>query len=252
MSALAEPYRPKTDIVSRLRRRSARVMACDTFTPELTRGVVSFSFDDCPASVTTNALPVLEARDWRGTIYAAMGLNGTTNHLGLHMSTADYQACARSGHEVADHTYSHLDPMRAGVGLTLADVNRNRAAFDEAGLPPATTFAFPYGEVTPALKRGLRAHFDLLRGIHSPSDDTLDLSLAASQRLYMSSLSDVAKAIEIAARDRLWLILFTHDVREEPSEFGCTPEAFAEVTAMVAERDLDVLPIAEALERARP
>ena len=253
MTVVLEPdiYAPRRDIVSRLRRRSARVLACDTIRPRLERGLVSFTFDDCPVSVRDTALPMLAAKGWRGTLYAALGLEGLDNHLGPHMGAADYKAAHDAGHEIGDHTYSHLDPMRAGVGLTLADVNRNRIALEEAGIPAPTTFAYPYGEVTPALKRALRERFALLRGIHSPQDATLDLSLAASQRLYSAHMDDVMKALRIAAEQNYWLILFTHDVREDCSEFGCTPGEFGQVVDAVAELGLDVVPVADALERVQ-
>ena len=57
-------YQPRTDIVAKLRRRAARYVGRRTVTPDLERGIVSFSFDDCPRSVVDNALPLLEARGW--------------------------------------------------------------------------------------------------------------------------------------------------------------------------------------------
>ena len=245
------PYIPATGLLARVRRRSARLLARTPITPELQCGMVSFTFDDCPLSVAHTALPMLEDRGWRGTVYASMGLNGTTNHLGGHMDVDDYLSASEAGHEIGDHTYSHMDGMRAGVGLMRADINRNRAAFREAGLPEATTFAYPYGEVTPELKRALHPDFALLRGIHTPSDQTIDTSLAASQRLYSTSMDDVMTAIERAHAHRLWLILFTHDVRKEPSDFGCTPDELARTVTEVAARDMAVHTVADALGIAR-
>jgi len=57
--------------------------------PKLEQSIISFSFDDCPKTAVTNGLPLLEAEGWRATIYIALGLCDTTNHLGLHMSEAD-------------------------------------------------------------------------------------------------------------------------------------------------------------------
>ena len=245
------PYNPASGLLARVRRRSARLLARTPITPDLERGMVSFTFDDCPVSVVHNALPQLEARGWRGTVYASMGLNGTTNHLGLHMSDADYRAASEAGHEIGDHTYTHMDGMRAGAGMMLADINRNRAAFREAGLPEATTFAYPYGEVTPKLKRALHGEFALSRGIHSPQDGMIDTSLAASQRLYSADMDDVISAIARAAEHKLWLILFTHDVRDAPSAYGCTPAEFAQTVQAVAASDLEVRTVAEALRVVR-
>jgi len=43
-----------------------------------------------------------------------------------------------------------------------------------------------------------------------------------------------------------WLHLFTHDIRENPSEFGCTQDDFEEVVMAVKGSGLPVLTVDEA------
>jgi len=244
-------YQPRTDLIAKLRRRSARYLSCDNVRPQLSRGMVSLSFDDCPLSAYETGLPMIEAKGWRTTIYAAMGLCGTTNHLGLHMSEQDMVEAHTRGHEIGDHTFSHIDALASGASAVRADIALNRTAFARVGLPRATTFAYPYGEVTPTVKRALASEFELLRGIHAPANDQLDLRLTASARLYSSEIDATLSLIETAAKDRRWLILFGHDVRENPSEFGCTPSELATVLDAIEQSDLDVLPVHDALEQIR-
>lgn len=245
-------YEPQSNLLAKVRRRMARHVARRTISPILSRGLVSLSFDDCPRSVMDNALPQIEAKGWRATIYASVGLCDTTNHLGLHMSEADLQTIHKAGHEIGDHSYSHMDAMQAGPTNFLADIDRNRAEFERLGLPPAQTFAYPYGEVTPAVKRAVSNRFALSRGIHDPTGSTLDLDLAASERLYSSSIDTVLEQIDLAARHRRWLILFSHDVRDEPSDFGCTPEELIHILDHISAHDLSVMPVAQALEHVQP
>ena len=63
--------------------------------------MISLTFDDCPKSVVDNALPLIEQEGWQATLYMSMGLCGTTNHLGLHMSESDVTAAHTSGHELS-------------------------------------------------------------------------------------------------------------------------------------------------------
>lgn len=247
----AAVYAPKSDLVTKVRRRLSRYLAKQDVTPSLDRGLISLSFDDCPLSVVENALPLIEAKGWRATIYASMGLCGTTNHLGLHMSEDDMVAAHEAGHEVGDHTFTHIDGLQAGPAKTLADIAKNRAAFDRLGLPKAETFAYPYGEVTPALKRALASEFRLNRGIHEPDGSRLDLNLAASGRLYSDHFEETCDLIREAAKEKRWLILFGHDVRDAPSEFGCTPGELAKWLELIASLPLDVLPVRDALDRVQ-
>lgn len=242
-------YKPRTDLIAKVQRRMARHVERKMIHPQLERGLISLSFDDCPRSVVDNALPLIEARGWQATIYAAMGLCGTTNHLGLHMSEDDILAAHAAGHEIGDHTYTHIDGMAAGADGVLDDIARNRAAFQSLGLPRAETFAYPYGEVTPSLKRRLKQEFGLSRGIHNPLGGALDLRLAASARLYSGQIETTRELIKTAAREKRWLILFGHDVRENPSDFGCTPAELFRIVDTIAYLGLEVMTVRDALKK---
>ncbi|MEM9600190.1 MAG: polysaccharide deacetylase family protein [Pseudomonadota bacterium] len=241
-------YQPQSDLVAKVRRRLSRHLARRAISPTLSKGIVSLSFDDCPRSVLDNALPQIEARGWAATIYASLGLCNTTNHLGPHMSETDLQSVSQRGHEIGDHSFSHMDAMQAGPTAFLADIARNRAGFDRLDLPRARTFAYPYGEVTPSVKRVVGREFALSRGIHDPDGASIDLDLAASARLYSNTIGTVLDQVDVAARDRRWLILFGHDVRDNPSEFGCTPDELTTVLDRISALDLDVHPVATALD----
>ncbi|WP_298917383.1 polysaccharide deacetylase family protein [uncultured Algimonas sp.] len=245
-------HTPGRDIASRLRRRLSRHTYRRTVRPCLSRGLVSLSFDDCPQSVAENALPMIEDKGWRATIYASMGLCGTTNHLGLHMSEDELLDAHRQGHEIADHTYSHLDGMRVGLETFIDDIERNRSAFESIGLPEAETFAYPYGEVTPSLKRAVNGRFRLARGIHHPHGGEVDLGLAPAGRLYSAELNTTLDLIKDAAREKRWLILFGHDVRENPSDYGCTPDELGQIVDLIAALSLDVSPIKDGVRKTIP
>ncbi len=242
---------PSKSLSSRIGRRLVKYRAQRMMPFNYDKSIVSFSFDDCPRSVMENALPVLEDRNWRGTIYAAMGLCGITNHLGLHMSRNDMSAVHEKGHHIDGHTFSHISARSVPLDIFLSDIEKNKAAFAEIGLPIPRTFAYPYGEVSLEAKKALSEIYPLLRGIHSPNGQTaLDLNQTASQRLYSG---EDFKA-SLSAVDRLktspaWLILFTHDVRESPSEYGCTPSEFKTIIQAVERSGAEVLPVAEALAR---
>lgn len=247
-----EVYEPSSDFIAKVTRRAARFIARDMVTPELDRGLVSFTFDDCPRSVMENALPALEAKGWSATIYAAIGLCGITNHLGLHMSETDIQAAHAAGHDIADHTFTHLNARVSGPDALLSDIERNKAAFTRLGLPPARSFAYPYGGVSPAVKRVMSEAFPLSRGVHTPASAAIDLALAPAARLYSSTIEETLEQIDLAAREKRWLILFGHDVRDNPSEFGCTLREMKMIIEAVARRDLDVLNVRDALDRINP
>ena len=57
------------------------------------------------------------------------------------------------------------------------------------------------------------------------------------------------KVAEAVAR-KGWLILFTHDVSEEPSPYGCTPAMLEHALACLRDAGVEVLPVKHALAKA--
>jgi len=242
-------YAPERSIKAKVTRKLARFQARRVLPINIDRPIVSFSFDDCPKSVINNALKPLENEGWQATIYIAAGLCDTTNHLGLHMSLGDVKAVHASGHEIGDHTYSHCNGSALPLANVLADIVKNQNTLNGLNIPASQTFAYPYGELTPALKKALGTRFNGSRGIHSHTHETsVDLNQIGSNRLYHGAdfntlLSQIAELADHPG----WMTIFTHDVRDNPSDFGCTPSQMKTVIKAVKDSGADVITIADTI-----
>ena len=245
---MTEIYAPSRSLKSRLERQLAKRRHRHVVTPKLDRPIVSFSFDDCPKSVVETALPLLEREGWRATIYMSMGRCDTVNHFGHHMNQDDVKAAAKSGHEIGDHTFSHLDGQAVTLDIYRADIARNQAALADLGLPRSQTFAYPYGTNSPAVKQLVGSQFKLCRGVVPSSATNFDINFSPATPLYRGQKMKTAyrrlKALKDAPQ---WEVLFTHDVRDNASHFGCTPSDLAATIKTVKESGAHVLPVAEAL-----
>lgn len=210
--------------------------------PRPQRPIVTFGFDDCPLSAVENALPLLEAEDWRATIYVCVGLCGTTNHLGLHMREQDITSAHARGHEIADHTFSHINAKVRQSEDYLADIQKNQAALTALGLPPSRHFAYPFGDVTTPIKAHLRRCFSTLRGVLPPTSPDQDANFLPAMALYSGATIEAAiDRIGKLDEEPIWLNLFTHDVRENPSAYGCIPADFSRVVEAVKRSGATVL-----------
>lgn len=232
--------------INLLRRRASRFVE-KSILPTPDKTIISFSFDDCPLTVVENALPMLEAEDWRATIYVACGLCETTNHLGLHMSLGDINDAHNRGHEIAGHTYSHLNGLSVKPEVFLADIDRNQDTLKSLGLPASRHFAYPFGEVSPTLKRALSSKFETLRGVISPKSPTQDANLLNGMRIYSGDTIEAAiTQLNASIKTPQWLHFFTHDVRENPSIYGCTPGDFRRVVDAVKSSGASVMTVDQA------
>ena len=222
-----------------------RVMHFKTGTP-----IVSISFDDFPKSVMKQALPMLDKYGWKASFYVAAGLENITNHLGLHYSRDDLIKLKNEGHEIGCHTYHHLNVAELSARRASEQIQSNAKAMKALGHHlPMETFAYPFGETSISKKKQLAADFSSLRGIMPGIHyNKVDLNQIKSVPIYTGPvLPHTVKFIESLKRKPGWLTLFTHDIRENPSEWGCTPEDFAQILDLIHNTGAIVLPIQEAI-----
>lgn len=211
---------------------------------------VSFTFDDFPRTAYTTGGAILKSLGVRGTYYVAMGLMNTSNELGEQFRLEDLHAAADDGHELATHTFSHHSSRRISLDSFEEDVRKGRDAVREiAGLSPSGNFAYPYGEATLAAKRSVGSEMISCRGTcRGWNGPHVDLNLLKANSLCgnLDRLKFVEHLILENEREKGWLIFYTHDVRPNPSVYGCTPELLESVAA-TGKRGGEILPVAEVL-----
>jgi peptidoglycan/xylan/chitin deacetylase (PgdA/CDA1 family) len=144
--------------------------------------------------------------------------------MGRFLDHDEIADLAARGHEIACHTYSHLDCGRALPDATGEDCERNREALARKGFD-LRHFAYPYGEVSASAKAMLGAHYGSMRALHPGlvrrGSDRNQLPAVGIEGA--DGLDRARRWIDRAVQERAWLILYSHDVRESPSDFGCTP-----------------------------
>jgi peptidoglycan/xylan/chitin deacetylase (PgdA/CDA1 family) len=212
-------------------------------------GVMSFSFDDFPKSAWQTGGAIIEKYNARATYYTALSFAGTVGNLGPMFDIDDLRAANTTGHEIACHTYSHADCVYLSAGEIVAETERNAAALAEVLDAPMTNFAYPYGAVSLTAKAALSGRFASCRGTgEGINRRTVDLTDLRAVPLYPGSY-DRDRLRRLIDENRTvggWLIFFTHDVADQPSAFGCTPEQLEAIVAYAAETS-PVLPVRDVL-----
>ena len=246
MSAVA--YQPSTALRHKVARRLTPLMARRSVEVRLDRPTVCFTFDDAPASVIENALPLLEANGWKATVYISTGLIGQMTHHGRMMTESEIQDVAARGHEIGAHGHTHSDASVRPVAEVEREARINRATFARLGVPEPESYAWPYGQTRPDLKRALSRHYTSLRGISAVTHRRrVDLNQVGSWKLFGSTVEACLRELGRVEKRPGLMTLFTHDVREDHTEWGCSPGDFARVVKRVEEVDADVVTVGEAV-----
>ena len=246
-------YHADPSLKGKLRRRFVRLQHRRPARPRLGAPLISFSFDDAPVTAFTTAARVLERHGARGTYFVCAGTAGQAGHIGQMGDRADILHAQAQGHEIACHTYSHLDCGQAGARTASQDIARNGRTLEAWGLPRPETFAYPYGDVGPRAKRMLAERFTLARAIHhGVIEGGVDLAQAPAVGIEGEAGEAVALHwMNQAVRRKAWLILFTHGVADGPTPYGCTTNVFERLVAEAVARDFEIVTVAEGARRMR-
>jgi peptidoglycan/xylan/chitin deacetylase (PgdA/CDA1 family) len=212
--------------------------------------LVSFSFDDFPRTAFTAGGSILGGFGVRGTYYVAAGLMGTSNESGDQFLLEDLHRLLQDGHELAGHTFSHSSSRRVALSEFQQDVRKGQQALREIVNSHASdNFAYPFGEVTLEAKRAIGTEMTSCRGVYPGlNGPDVDLNLLNANLLYgdVDNLKEVEQLVRENERQKGWLIFYTHDVRRNPSEYGCTPELLEAACRLACEHS-KALPVGEVI-----
>jgi peptidoglycan/xylan/chitin deacetylase (PgdA/CDA1 family) len=239
--------------IDQLRRRAARYLDVAPVTVAPARGAFSLSFDDIPATAWTEAGPILAQHGVKATYYVCGGLAGRRNMDRDQFEVPHLQALHEAGHEVGCHTFGHTSVLRMSDEALRLSLDANAAWVSERlGGYRMTTFAYPFGDATVSAKRLIRERFALGRGVRDGvnagrEDRGLMKSIGLESRRLPGYDLDALMA-ETAASNG-WLTAYGHDVSDEPTDYGCTPDDLDRVLTAAKAAGLDILPVGAAWER---
>lgn len=241
-------YSPTETVLDKVRRKVSRFTARRPARLAFDRPTLSISFDDAPVSATRVGAEILEAAGARGTYFVSAGLAGRDSPMGVYAGIEDFQRLAAAGHEIGCHTYSHLDCGRACGDVIASDVTLNDTTLLEHGFR-TETFAYPYGEVSTTAKAMLGPRFKALRTVNAGLiDGTADLNWLPGVGIEGPGGEAKAKRwLDKARPKNAWVILFTHDVRDQPSDWGCTPDVLERLVKGALADGFQILPVNAAL-----
>lgn len=200
--------------------------------------LVTFTFDDVPASACDIGASILEAYEARGTFYVAGRNCGTAGSDGPPLASIDQlRAIWTIGHEIGCHTYSHPAVSRISLDRLDAEIERNSSVLRK--IDPGIgvrNFAYPYGDLSLRSKRFLQTRFDSCCCVHPGINRGIaDLGALKAWPLVDAAIdrAEVATLIASAVQSSGWLIFYSHEVADRPNRYGVSPDLleFAVATA---------------------
>jgi peptidoglycan/xylan/chitin deacetylase (PgdA/CDA1 family) len=215
-----------------------------------TEPFISFTFDDFPRSAYEGGGGVLRKYKIRGTYYTSMGLMGRDSPVGLIFSSEHLKEILDEGHELGCHTHDHVDAWDGKADVFERSIVMNReAVLKTIGHTDFKTMSYPKRHPHPRNKRVAGKYFGICRGGGQTfNTGVIDLNLVKScfiDKINNETIETLKLKIDQNRKKRGWLIFSTHDVRDNPSRFGCTPEFFEGVMRYAVDSGAVILPVCE-------
>jgi len=195
---------------------------------------ISFTFDDFPKTSYLNGGKILERFGLTGTYYVSFSLIGKQSPSGEICDYEIIRDLLLKGHEIGCHTYSHLDAWQTEPYIYEASIINNRDLLHKL-LPEVKfkTFAYPLGKATLKIKNIAGKYFNCCRGgsqnINSGKIDLNYLKAYFLDSRIGGNISNIKEIIDRNKYENGWLIFTTHDIDDNPSRCGNTPQFFEEV-----------------------
>jgi peptidoglycan/xylan/chitin deacetylase (PgdA/CDA1 family) len=239
------------DMLAAAQGHAARYFRTKLFRMQNRAPIVTFTFDGVPDSAFTNGAAILEELGVFGTYYIAAG---TCNTNGAHwnvISPEHVRALHDHGHEIGCQTFSYANLQKLSAGETEDECRKNHNLLRRiCGDIQLTNFAYPDGHVTLRRKLQLQKRFDSCRGVvQGINVGTVDLGQLKVIELFNRSLTSekLQKLLGETCDRNGWLIFYTHDVANRPSEFGCSPSLLRSTIETVQAMGLTCVPVRDAL-----
>ena len=249
------PTSLRTTVSGKLSRFLARNLRTKSIPMRNAQPLISFTFDDVPASACSVGARILEDHGARGTLYISGGGCGRDSPGGRLATADELRALHSRGHELGCHTYSHLAVSDNGFKELDYDFERNKAFLNHVtGESTTRNFAYPYGDFSFRTKRHLESRFgscrSLIPGLHSKA---VDLGALKTFALDNSSIDQagITDLIDATVRQTGWLIFSGHDVDNKPSKFGVSPDLLAYALYAAKEASCRIVTVAAALDLVR-
>lgn len=207
----------------------------DNFPP-----TVSFTFDDVPSS-SLNGAKILFDEGISATFYICFDKLESPLWDETFVNLKEVQTLIDLGHEIACHTSNHIDLFDYKRNDFINSINRNKLLAKKIGLS-LNNFSYPKGRIKWDMKKKINNKFDTARST-KPGINTgrIDKGALLACPLYSNpsnkNINKIKENID-SMNPGDWLIIYTHDVKENPTRFGCSQENLTSLIHHIKEKNI--------------
>ncbi len=211
---------------------------------------ISFTFDDGLASALTKAAPALAAYGMKGTEYITTSFIGQPGYM-----TWDQARSLRDnyGWEIGSHSVTHPLMTEISDAQKELEVSQSKTILEAQGFQPKS-FATPYGDYDNAVIAAAARYYSSHRPFWDQNQNTWpynDHLLYVRQVQTGVSVNTVKRYIDQAKKNKSWLILVFHDIKDvaskDPEDYEYSTNNLKQIAAYAKTVNIPSVNISDAL-----
>jgi len=211
------------------------------------QGFVSLNFDDGWLVTYQNALPILNKAGLKSTQNI---ITGEFKYSSLYVSRAQVLVMQADGHEIGDHTKSHLHLNQLTDAQEKREITSSKNDLLLTGVKNLSTFDYAHGEYNDFIMTVLKeSDFAGARTVNLGfnTKSTEPFLLKAQVVDANTTLEQVKGWIDQAVRDKTWVILVFHQIDHSGRTYSSTPETLQQIVDYLVQKNVPVRTNAEGI-----
>lgn len=211
-------------------------------------GGMILTFDDGYSTDYEVVYPILEEKDLKAVTYISPIF--IEEKVEGYMSWDQVKALDEAGWDIEDHTYSHANLKELTEPEIHEELQKVDDIFEEMGLDIPKHHAFPHGTYNESItdivftyRKTARKAENTLNSFPLESNiiDAIDMGIHSEEAL--------KGFIDDAVNKNKLIFFFTHDVQDEPYDYGITTDKFKSVVEYSIEKEINILTLTELMEK---
>ena len=216
------------------------------FIPEdrFNQPLLTIMFDDGFLSNISTAMPMLDAYEFKST-HCYM-----TERLDSPAAIAGMLELDRRGHEIGNHTISHVDLTTLTAEQLYEEVVTSKNIIERYLGHGIEVFVSPYGSYNSTTLNLISQYYPSHRSVdegYNFKDDFNVYNTKVRNVFLYTTAAEIDEWVNEAKAGGYWLILLYHEIADNPGIYGTTTTSFAEHLSVINDSGITVKTYSDAL-----
>lgn len=215
------------------------------------KSYVTFTFDDGYEEHYTVVFPIFEKHNVVATDYIITGLVGASFEDQNLMDWDQIKELRDNGWEIGSHTINHKYLTTLNDEEIKEELKASKEALEEQGFD-VKSLSIPYGDYNDNVRAIAEENYEYVRTSYGGTNTFSNIdkyNIKAYTITNSTSLEDIKTVIDEAKKNKQWLVIMVHLVRDDKRfEYSVSPEDLENIIIYIKQKNMEIKTLSEVFE----